>query len=83
MVDLPSKEKKPKERKSIMSKEFFVGLLAVVLGLYNILAFIGTVSWGVEIPQLIGSIVLVLAGLLLWWTAYKLSRYKYHTSRLF
>ena len=68
---------------STLAKEFFFGLIAVLLGAYNLLTQTGVLSWSVEIPQLIGNALLVLVGLLLWATAFKLWRHKYHTSRLF
>lgn len=71
------------KRKGVVTKEFLIGLLAIVLGAYNLLASAGYVTQFVEVPQIIASILLVLAGLFLWITAYKVSRYKYHTSRLF
>jgi len=78
------KDLKPKaEKKSAISKEFAIGLLAVVIGGYNLLASLGVIGVFVEVPQIIGNILLVLAGLFLWITAYKVSRYKYHTSRIF
>jgi len=78
-----SKKKMSGRKKSIITKEFLIGFLAILLGAYNILAILGYISWYVKVPQLIANILLVLAGLFLWITAYKLSRYKYHTSRLF
>ncbi len=70
-------------RKSAISKEFLIGFLAIVLGVYNILVTLGFVSGYVKVPQIIANILLVLAGFFLWITAYKVSRYKYHTSRIF
>jgi hypothetical protein len=67
---------------SLITKEFLIGLLSIGLGAYNLLAKYGYVSWGIEIPQLVGNILLVLAGLFLWITAFRLSRYKYHTRHL-
>ncbi|MBW2990714.1 hypothetical protein KY348_03350 [Candidatus Woesearchaeota archaeon] len=75
--------KKISSKKKTISKEFLIGLLALVLGGYNLLTSFGVISVFVEIPQIIANILLVLAGIFLWVTAYKLSRYKYHTSRVF
>ena len=74
---------KPKSKGSGVNKEFLTGLLAILLGAYNLLTFFGVIKVFVEVPQVVASIVLVLAGLFLWITAYKVSRYKYHTSRIF
>jgi hypothetical protein len=69
--------------KNTIAKEFFIGLFAVALGVYNLLASFGVITTFVNIPQIIGNILLVLAGLLLWITAFKLYRHRYHTNRLF
>ena len=81
-MKIPRSKIKP-EKRSAISKEFFIGLLAIILGGYNLLTAMGVISVFVEIPQIIANIVLVLAGLFLWVTAYKVSRYKYHTRRIF
>ncbi|KYK26033.1 hypothetical protein AYK26_01135 [Euryarchaeota archaeon SM23-78] len=70
-------------RKSLITKEFLTGLLALALGVYNLLAHFGYITKFVEVPQLIGNILLVLAGLFLWITAFRLSRFRYHSRRLF
>ena len=72
-----------KETRNIISKEFFIGLLAVMLGVYNLLSMFEVIDVDVTIPQLVANILLVLAGLFLWITAYRLSRHKYHTKHLF
>ena len=74
---------KVKSKQSAISAEFFVGLLAIMVGGYNLLASFDVVTKFVEVPQMIGNILMVLAGLFLWITAYKLSRYKYHTKNIF
>ncbi|HEC96359.1 MAG TPA: hypothetical protein ENI59_01620 [Euryarchaeota archaeon] len=79
----PGFSRKISDKRSVITKEFLIGLLAISLGAYNILATLGYISWYIKVPQLIANILLVLAGLFLWLTAYKLSRYKYHTKRLF
>ncbi|MCK5107703.1 MAG: hypothetical protein KAQ83_03170 [Nanoarchaeota archaeon] len=66
-----------------IAKETFMGLLAVGLGAYNLLASFGIVTSFVDIPQIVGNIILVVVGFLLWITAFKLYRHKYHTNRLF
>ena len=74
----------PGERKSgLITKEFLVGLVAIILGGYNLLPYIGVQVPPFEPPKIIANIVLVIAGLILWITAYRLWRYKWHTSRLF
>ena len=82
-METPVSKEKKGPRKSTVFKEFLLGLIAIALGVYNILANFGIISTSVTVPQLIGNIVLVLTGLILWVTAYKLARHKYHTSRLF
>jgi len=74
---------KTKSDKKSISMEFLVGLLAIVIGGYNLLASFDVITRFVEVPQLMGNILMVLAGLFLWITAYKLSRYKYHTKNIF
>jgi len=80
-MDIPGP--KGKSKKSSISAEFFVGLLAVVVGGYNLLASFDMITRFVEVPQMIGNILMVLAGFFLWITAYKLGRYKYHTKNIF
>ena len=76
------RSKKISSKKKTISKEFLTGLLAIILGGYNLLTAFGVISVFVEVPQIIANILLVFAGLFLWVTAYKLSRYKYHSSRI-
>ena len=79
-MDKPTIEKKTK---NIVSKEFFIGLLAIVLGGYNLFSMFGFINVDVTIPQVVANILLVLAGLFLWITAYRLTRHKYHSKHLF
>ncbi len=72
-----------KSDKKSISMEFLIGLVAIVIGGYNLLASFGVIDVFVEVPQMAGNIMMVLAGLFLWLTAYKLSRYKYHTKNIF
>jgi hypothetical protein len=77
---------KPRAQRSsrrIITKEVLIGLLAIGLGSYNLLSIAGIVSWNIEIPQLLANITLVLAGIFLWITAFRLARHKYHTRNLF
>ena len=78
-----NESKREKENKKIISKEFFIGLLAIVLGTYNLLSLFEVIDVEVTIPQLVANTLLVLAGLFLWITAYRLSRHKYHSKHLF
>ena len=72
------------KKKGIVTKEFFVGFLSIALGGYNLLAQFGYISKFVgDIPQIVGNVILVVAGLILWTTAYKLWRYRWHSSRIF
>lgn len=81
-MKIPTSSKKITRKKSLINKEFLIGLLAIVLGGYNLLATFGVVSVFVEVPQIIANVLLILAGLFLWVTAYKLSRYKHHSSHI-
>ena len=78
-----NESKSEEETKRVISKEFFIGLLAVALGSYNLLSMFEVINVDITIPQLVANILLVFAGLFLWITAYKLSRHKYHSKRLF
>lgn len=72
-----------KDNSNTTLKEFLIGLFAIALGGYNLLTSFGIINFFVHVPQIVGNIILVLAGLLLWITAFKLYRHKYHTNRLF
>ncbi len=74
----------PRQRESVIAKEFVFGLLAILLGAYNILTMFGVLSvpFAIEIPQTVANALLIIVGLLLWITAFKLSRHKYYTRRL-
>ena len=68
------------------SHEFWIGFLAILLGAFNLLTTFGVINLVADIPQvvhIVGNILLVIAGLFLWITAYKLGRFKYHTKSLF
>ena len=71
-----------KSRSSTVVKEFFFGLLAVALGSYNLLCQLGYLKSN-QIPQLVGNALLVIVGIVLWITAFRLWRYKWHSRRLF
>jgi len=72
-------------RGSIISLEFLIGLVAVALGTYNILTMFGVITYDIPItiPQATANTILIIAGLFLWLTAYRLSRHKYYSKRLF
>ena len=70
-------------RGSVIGKEFVVGLIAIGLGGYNLAGTYGWINANIEIPQIVANIILLVAGLFLWLTAFKLSRYKYHSKHLF
>ena len=72
-----------KQRRSIITKEFLTGLVAIILGGYNLLPYFGVNLPHYEPPKIIANVVLVLAGVFLWFAAYKLWRYKWHSSRIF
>jgi|WetSurMetagenome_2_1015567.scaffolds.fasta_scaffold508619_2 hypothetical protein len=72
----------PKRQTGTLAKEFFFGLIAIGLGAYNLLnPYIWKFTF--EFPQIVGNALLVLVGFVLWATAYKLWRHRYHTSRMF
>ncbi len=72
------------ERKnSLITKEFLVGFLAIALGGYNLLPYFGVNLPSFEPPKIVANIVLVIAGLILWITAYKLWRFRWHSRGLF
>ena len=72
----------------IITKEFLVGLLAIVWGGYNLLSQFKIIPDYINIAnipsiQMIGNILLALAGFFLWATAYKLWRFRWHSRGLF
>jgi hypothetical protein len=69
--------------RTLVTKEFFVGLLAIALGGYNLLPYFGVNLPPFEPPKIVANIVLVIAGLILWVTAYKLWRFRWHSRGLF
>ena len=69
--------------RKIISLEFIVGLIAISLGTYNILSMFGVITYDITLPQATANTLLVIAGLFLWLTAYRLSRHKYYSKRLF
>ena len=70
-------------RRNIISLEFIVGLIAIALGTYNLLSMFGVITYDITLPQATANTLLVIAGLFLWLTAYRLSRHKYYSKRLF
>ncbi|MFH0870241.1 MAG: hypothetical protein V1866_04260 [archaeon] len=72
-----------RESSGVITKEFFVGLLAIVLGGYNLLSEFGVIAWNVKIPQIIANVILVAAGFILWATAYRLWKIRWHSRRIF
>ena len=70
-------------RGSIISLEFIVGLIAISLGTYNLLSMFGVITYDITLPQATANTILIIAGLFLWLTAYRLSRHKYYSKRLF
>ncbi|MBN2142125.1 hypothetical protein JW711_02225 [Candidatus Woesearchaeota archaeon] len=71
-----------RERQTI-AKEILLGLVAVLLGAYNLLNQFGIITLGVEIPQAIANGLLIIVGFILWSTAFKLWRHRFHTRGLF
>jgi hypothetical protein len=73
----------------VITKEFLVGLLAIAIGAYNLYFFYMQKAKtmnpiiSLEITHTIADIILVIAGLILWITAYKLWRFKWHSRGLF
>lgn len=68
-----------------IAKETFIGLLAVLWGGYNLLTTFNVIPEYINTAniQIVGNILLILAGFLLWATAYKLWRVRWHTRGLF
>ena len=64
-------------------KEVLIGLLAIVLGGYNLLTFFGVITVFVDIPRIVGNVILLFSGFLLLITAIKLYRHKYYSNKLF
>ena len=64
-----------------IAKEFIIGLLAVVWGGYNLLTSLNLIPTYFDTSgiQIVGNIILVLAGFVLWATAYRLWRVRWHT----
>ena len=68
---------------SIISLEFIVGLIAIALGAYNLLSMFGVITYDITLPQATANTILIIAGLFLWLTAYRLWRHKYYSRRIF
>jgi hypothetical protein len=81
VIDLASHVKKPSVGGGI-GKEVLIGLLAIVWGGYNLLSTFKVIPEYITTSQplqIIGNILLVLAGFILWITAYRLWRVRWHT----
>jgi hypothetical protein len=72
-----------KSESSTIAKEFIFGLLAIALGGFNLLTQFKVIDVNFEMPQIFANIVLVIVGLILWMTAYKLWMFRWHSRRLF
>ncbi|MBN2459712.1 hypothetical protein JXB28_05495 [Candidatus Woesearchaeota archaeon] len=72
-------------RRMVITKEFLIGLLAIVIGGYNLyyLYTHKTPIIKLDVTHSVADIILVIAGLILWITAYKLWRFKWHSRGLF
>ena len=70
-------------RGGIISLEFIVGLIAIALGAYNLLSMFGIITYDITLPQATANTILIISGLFLWLTAYRLWRHKYYSKRLF
>jgi len=81
-MKMPRKKPVPPRGPGI-SKEFIIGLVAVLIGTYDLLTLYNVIAFGFVIPPIISDIMLILSGLLLWSTAFRLGRYKFHASRIF
>jgi hypothetical protein len=88
---MPTQPHSPSGQKSsmVITKEFLVGLAAIAIGAYNLYFFYlqkaKTIKpiISLDITHSIADIILVIAGLILWITAYKLWRFKWHSRGLF
>lgn len=67
----------------LISRDFLIGLLAIIFGIYNLLSIFGIIKVYVTIPQIVTNILLILAGLFVWFNSFKLHRHKYHTKKMF
>tara|TARA_Y100000310_G_scaffold230190_1_gene232620 strand:- start:3131 stop:3388 length:258 start_codon:yes stop_codon:yes gene_type:complete len=61
---------------------FVIGLIAIALGGYNLLSMYGKISWGIKVSQTTGNVILIIVGLSLWVTGYRLSRHRYHSKQI-
>ena len=77
--------RRPLQRKpgGLITKEVLVGLVAIGLGSYNLAYILGYTDWDVTVSQMAANIVLVVTGVVLWITAFRLWRHRYHTRNLF
>ena len=82
MAEMHSGQSKKSEGSTI-AKEFLFGLLAIGLGVFNLLTQFKVIAVNFEMPQIFANIVLVIVGLILWMTAYKLWMLRWHSRRLF
>ena len=66
-----------------ISLEFLVGFIAIALGTYNLLLIFNVINFNITLPQTTANIILIIVGVVLWITAFRLARHKYHTRSLF
>lgn len=83
MATQPTHPGLDRKQRGVVTKEFVVGMLSIALGGFNLASQFGLININIQIPQMIANIILVIAGLILWMTAYKLWRYRWHSSRIF
>ncbi len=70
-------------QKRKISLEFLVGLIAIALGTYNLLLIFNIIDFNVILPQTTANVILIIVGIFLWITAFRLARHKYHSRSLF
>lgn len=71
------------QKRRMMSLEFLMGFIAIALGTYNLLLIFDIIDFDITLPQATANVILILAGLFLWITAFRLARHKYHSRSLF
>ena len=72
--------------KNALVNRLFDHYLLVVILFYILMVFMyGIINYNIPItiPQATANTILIIAGLFLWLTAYRLSRHKYYSKRLF
>lgn len=59
-------------KRTLAEGEFFIGILLIALGIFNILQFFDVLKFNFEIPNIIANVFLVIGGLVLIKASFKL-----------